>query len=100
MCQGDNCVAFNSRTTKIFLAEDGKDETIYSSKVLKLTDRSGIVGGAPANAVDQTSEINLHIASGWKREGQGTNVYFTKPGEPSCWCDAMAGNAQCGYEAP
>lgn len=100
LCQGSACIAFGSKPTQIFLAKDGKSETTMWPDTLKLTDKSGIVGGAPHGTVDQTDEINRHVASGWKRVGHGSCVHFTKPGEPTCWCDAMPANAQCGYEAP
>ena len=100
MCQGSACLAFDSRPTNVFLAKDGKSETTMWLEALTLTDKSGVVGGAPHGTVDQIDKINSIAARGWKRAGHGKSVYFTKPGEPSCWCDAMAGNAACGYEAP
>lgn len=98
-CKGSKCTAFASRPTYVFLAKDGKSETTAWQETLKLTDLSQ-TANPRTGAVDQIDEINRHVANGWNRQGIGSGVHLTKPGEPNCWCDAMAGNAQCGYEAP
>ncbi len=100
LCQGSACLAFGSRPANVFLAKDGKSETTMWPETLRLTDKSQLTKPGPMDVKDEIDEINRHIADGWKRQGVGSAVHFTKPGEPNCWCDAMAGNAQCGYEAP
>ena len=92
LCQGSACLAFGSRHTYEFLGKNGKptvkyqDRTHFDPKI-------------------QTRLIKETVSLGWEQQGSppgspGGKVSFRREGEPDCWCDAMAGNAQCGYEAP
>lgn len=99
MCQGSDCMAFNSRPTKIFLAKDGGTTTKWAD-TRKLHEMKTSTVSFSKDLVDESKEIERLISEGWTKRGVGTGVHMTKEGEPNCWCDAMAGNAQCGYEAP
>ena len=88
MCQGSACLAFGSRSTYVYLGEDGKVQP-HMGKLKKFS------------RDDDGDEIKSLLANGWRRGNPAyTDTYLHREIEPNCWCDAMAGNAQCGYEAP
>ncbi len=88
LCQGSACLAFGSRPTYVYLGEDGKVQP-HMGKLKKFS------------RDDDGDEIKSLLANGWRRGNPAyTDTYLQREGEPNCWCDAMAGNAQCGYEAP
>jgi len=88
LCQGSACVAFGSRPTYIYLGDDGAPQPGMGR--LKRFSRD-----------DEGDEIKSLLESGWRRANPTyADTYLQREIEPSCWCDAMAGNAQCGYEAP
>ncbi len=99
MCQGDRCNAFGSRETRAYLAKDGSLTTAWGkTKIFSDPTLSSPLGAKPTE--NDSEEIEKLVAEGWEKQGGGAAVRFTKLGESTCWCDAMAGNAACGYEAP
>ena len=100
LCQGSACLAFSSQPTYVYLAEDGESATDAYNKRKRFTDKSQVVKTGPTVIEDDIEEINRLVAEGWERQGGARGVLIRKTGEPTCWCDAMPANAQCGYEAP
>lgn len=98
-CKGSKCMAFGSRPTTVYLAKNGATTRNWTD-TLKLKEESSATRPLPKDFVDESEEIARLVGLGWRKRGVGTGIHMTREGEPDCWCDAMAGNAQCGYEAP
>jgi len=88
-CLGDRCMGFGSRPTYEYLGADSKTVQNHGRE-LKRFKRD-----------DEGEELKSFLAEGWKKQNKiYTDSYLQREGEPTCWCDAMPANAQCGYEAP
>ena len=87
LCQGSACLAFGSRPTYEYLGKDGKARLPMAN--LQIFQQN-----------DESPELKALLSQDWERNNpQYTASSLRRSIEPECWCDAMAGNAQCGYEA-
>ncbi len=88
LCQGSTCLAFGSRPAYEYLGKDSRAKLPMGD--LQIFDRD-----------DESPELKALLAQGWERNNpQYISSSLRRSIEPNCWCNAMAGNAQCRYEAP
>lgn len=88
LCQGDECMAFNSRPTYEYLNKKGEIQAHMGD--LQMFDKD-----------DKTPEVMKLLQEGWERTyPQYTMTSLRRNTEPECWCDAMPANMECGFEAP
>lgn len=88
LCQGSACLAFNSRPIYEYLDKNGR--TKLTAENLQTFQRD-----------NESPELKALLSQGWERNyPQYVASSLRRSIEIDCWCDAMAGNAQCSYEAP